>query len=161
MSPPQLTADTPVTDIVRPVEICLIHSFGNQLDFTIFHCLYRRLNQLVHFYKPLLFYQRLNGGLAAVMGSHIVNMVLNFYQKTHSIQFFHNGLSGFITVHTLKLAAVFVDSGVIIHNIDNRKVMTLSYFKVVGVMGGSNLYHTGSEFTVNVSIRYNGNHSVD
>ena len=38
--------------------------------------------------------------------------------------------------------------------------MTLSYLKVIGVVGGSDLYHAGSEFPVNIRIRNNGDLSV-
>ena len=76
MSPPKLAADAPVSDVVRPVKICLLHPFGNQLDFPVLYCLHCRFDEFIHLYKPLLFNQWLNGCLAAVMGAYIVGIVL-------------------------------------------------------------------------------------
>ena len=37
MSPPKLTADTPVADVVRPVKVCLIHSGRKEFDLPILY----------------------------------------------------------------------------------------------------------------------------
>ena len=79
VSPPQLTADTPVADIVGPVKVVLLHTFGDQLDLTVFHCFSCGLDQFVHLHEPLLFYQRLDGGLTTVMGTYVVYMILDLY----------------------------------------------------------------------------------
>ena len=85
MSPPELTADTPVSDIVGPVKVGLFHTLRNQLDLAIFYSLYCGLNQLLHLYKPLLFYKRLDGGLTTVMGTYVVAVVLNLYKQALSV----------------------------------------------------------------------------
>ena len=79
MSPPQLTADTPVADVIRPVEIVLLHTLGDQLDLTIFHCFSCRFDQFIHLNEPLVFYHRLDGGLTTVMCTDIVAVILNAY----------------------------------------------------------------------------------
>ena len=127
VSPPKLTGNTPVLDIVGPVKIGLLHSFRNQLDFAFLYCLDSGLDQFIHFYKPLLLYKRLYGCLAAVMGSYVMNMVFNLNKKSHFIQFFNNGISCGITIHACKLAAVFVNCRIIVHDVDKRKVIALSY----------------------------------
>ena len=151
VSPPELTADTPVADIVRPVKVGLFHTLRNKLDVAVLYGFYCGLNQLIHLDKPLLFYQRLNGGLTSVVGTYVVGVIFDTDQKSHLVQFFHDGFSCLITVHTFELAAVFVDGGIVIHNVDHRQVVTLSYFKVVGVMRRGNLYYAGTEFHIYVS----------
>ena len=79
VSPPELTADTPVADVVGPVEVGLFHTLRNQLNLTILNGFYRRLNELIHLYEPLLLDHRLNGGLTTVMCTDIVAVILNAY----------------------------------------------------------------------------------
>ena len=79
VSPPQLTADTPVADVVRPVEIVLLHTFGDQLDLTIFYSFSCRFDQFIHLNEPLVFYHGLDGGLTTVMGTYVVYMILDLY----------------------------------------------------------------------------------
>ena len=77
VSPPQLSGNTPVFDVVRPVEVGLFHAFRNQTDFLLLNCFYCGLDQLVHLYKPLLFDHRLDGRAAAVMGAYIMAVVFD------------------------------------------------------------------------------------
>ena len=160
VSPPQLAADAPVADIVRPVEIDLLQTFGNQFHLTVFHRFHRGLDEFFHLYEPLLLYQRFHGCLAAVMGAYIVGIFLDLHQESLPRKLLHNGLSGRIPVHSAVRAAVLVDGGVVVHHIDHRQAVTFSHFKVVGVMGGGNLHHAGAEFPVHVSIRHHRNHPV-
>ena len=98
VSPPELTADTPVADIVRPVIVNFLHTLRNQPDLTIFHCFHRRPYQFIHLHKPLFLNQRLNRCLTAVMGSHIMGIVFDTYQKPFLLQLFHNLLPCLIAV---------------------------------------------------------------
>ena len=156
MSPPKLTADTPVPDIVRPVKVGLFHTLRYQLHLAVFHSLRRRLYQLIHFDKPLLLYQRFDGGAAAVVGTYIMGVLFYFYQEPHLIQLFYNGSSRRIALHPCKASAVFIDSRIIVHHIDNRQIVALAHFKIVGVMCRRNLYHTGSKFHIHISVVDNG-----
>ena len=79
VAPPQLAADTPVTDIVRPVEVVLLHALGDQLDLTVLYRFSCRLDQFIHLYEPLVFYHRLDGGLATVMGTYVVYVVFDLH----------------------------------------------------------------------------------
>ena len=160
MSPPQLTADAPVPDIVRPVEIDLFHALGNQPDLALFHRLHRRLNQLVHLHEPLLLHKGFHGGLAAVMGAYIMRIILDLHQQSKLLQLFHDGLSGLISIHALKSSAVGVDGGVIVHHIDDGKPMPSAHLKIVGVMGRGDLHHARAELPVHISVRNNRNHTV-
>ena len=157
VSPPELTGNTPVTDIVSPVKIYFLHPLRQQGNVPVFHCLYSRLNQFVHFYKPLLFYHRLHCGSAAVMGSHIMGMGHNFYQKSLLFQFLHHLFSGFVAVHSLIFSAVFVDSGIVVQHINFRQVMAFAHFKVIGVMGRGNLYAASSEFLIHIMVSHHRN----
>ena len=79
VSPPQLTADTPVADVIRPVEVVLLHTFGDQLDLAVFHSFSCGFDQLIHLNEPLVLYHGLDGGLTTVMGTYVVYMILDLY----------------------------------------------------------------------------------
>ena len=161
VAPPELAADAPVADIVGPVEIDLLHPLGDELDITLFDSLDGGLDQLVHLDEPLFFDQGLDSRAAAVMGSDIVGIVLDTDQKAHLFQFFDDLLSGLIAVHAFELGAVFVDGGVVVHDIDLGQAMALSDLKVVGVVGGSDLDNAGTEFTVDIGIRHDRDLAVN
>ena len=53
VSPPQLPGNTPVTDVICPVKVRLVHTFRYQADISIFHTFHSRFYQFVHFHEPL------------------------------------------------------------------------------------------------------------
>ena len=120
VSPPKLSGNTPVADVVGPVKVCLFHSLGDQLDITALNRFYRRLNELVHFNKPLLLDHGFDGSFTSVMRTYVVRIILDSYKQSHFVQFLNNGFSCFIAIHTAELTAIFVDSSIIVHNIDFR-----------------------------------------
>ena len=66
VTPPKLTGDTPVTDILHPVEINLIKAFGDKLGLAVLDRLDCRLGKRLHFHEPLLGNSRLNNGMTTV-----------------------------------------------------------------------------------------------
>ena len=161
VTPPELSGNTPVSDIVCPVEVGLFHSLRDQLDVPVLYSFYCGLDQFIHPDKPLLLDHGLDGCLTSVMGTYIMSIIFNPYKESHLIQFLYNGLSCCITVHTAELAAVFIDGGIIIQNIDLRQIVTLSNLKVIRVMGRCDLNYTGTKLSVNISICNDRDLSVD
>ena len=152
VAPPELTADAPVADVVRPVEVGLLHALGDQLDIALFDALDGGLNELVHLDEPLLLDQRLDGRAASVMCADIVAVVFNADKKAHLVKFLDNLRSRLISVHAAELAAVLVDGGVVVHDVDLGQVMALSDLEVVGVVGGRDLDDAGTEFPVDILV---------
>ncbi len=85
MSPPELSGNTPIANIICPVEISFFHTLRQQFDFSIFYCFYCWLNHLIHLYKPLLLNHWLYRAATAVMCSYIMFMWYNLYKKTKFI----------------------------------------------------------------------------
>ena len=160
VSPPELSGDAPVLDIIRPVEVGLLHGVGNQRDLAVLDRLDRGLYQLVHLHEPLFLYHRLHRGTAAVMRSDIVRQVFDTDEQSHLIEFADDGFSCRIPVHALIFAAVLIDGRVIIQNIDDRQVVPFADLKVVRVMRRRNLYNAGSLFHVRVLVADNRNRAV-
>ena len=157
MSPPELSGDTPVADILQPVEIGLVKALRHEGQIAVLYRLDGGLRHLLHLYKPLLLDHGLHGRAAAVMGSHIVHMILYLYQKSLLLQLLHDGFSRLVAIHARILAAVLVDGGVVVQDVDLRQIVASSHLKVIGVMGRRNLYHAGSEFLIHISVRNDRN----
>ena len=54
VSPPELTGDAPVVDVLHPVEVYLAESFGDEADLSFLHDLYGGAGEGLHFHEPLL-----------------------------------------------------------------------------------------------------------
>ena len=152
MPPPELSGNTPVADIVCPVKVGLIHSRRNQSDLAVLNCLYRRFDQLIHFNEPLFLDHRFYGCMTAVMCSYIMRIVFNTNQKTHAIKLCNDLLTTLVPVKSFVFSAVFINGCIIIQDIDFRKVMTLSDFKIVRVMCRCDFNNTGTEFHVYIAV---------
>ena len=105
VSPPELTGNTPVTDIFKPVQIGLAKAWRNKFQFARFQRIHSCLCHLVHAYKPLRFDHRFYGRTAAVMCTDAVIMRNDFHKKSQCIQVCNHGFTSFITVHTCIFAA--------------------------------------------------------
>ena len=120
MSPPELSGYTPVSDIVCPVKIGLVHSLRDELNLACLYSVTRRLNHFIHFYKPLLFDKRLNYAVTAVTGTYIVAVVFYLAKESKAVKLLNYLLSSLISVKTFVLATIFIDGSIIIHNVDFR-----------------------------------------
>ena len=77
VSPPKLAGDTPVLDVLHPVEIGFIKTLGDKLDFAGADRLNGRFRQRLHFDKPLLGNFGLYRSAAAVAGANVVGVILH------------------------------------------------------------------------------------
>ena len=68
VSPPELPGDTPVADILHPIQIDLGKALGDKTDLPVLYRFNRRGGQRLHLHKPLLGDERFNHGVAAVAG---------------------------------------------------------------------------------------------
>ncbi len=161
VSPPQLTTDAPVADIIRPVKVSFIHTLGNQLNITVPDRLHRGTDQFVHLHEPLFLDHRLDGRLTAVMGAYVVRVVLDLHKQPFRFQFLHDLFSRLVAVQTRVSAAVFVDGSVVVHDIDFRQVMTLPDFEVVRVMSRRDLHHARTELHIHILVFHHRNRFVD
>ncbi len=84
----------------------------------------------------------------------------HLYKISLFFQILYNSFSCFITLHPGVLSALFIDGRVVVHNIDLWKIMTFSYFKVIRIVGGSNLNRAGSKFFIYIIICHNRNLSI-
>ena len=152
VSPPDLTGDTPVFDVLKPVKVNLVKTLRYETKFTGLQCVDRRFCKLIHLYKPLLFDQRLNGCTTTVMCSYCMHVRNNLYKVSLLIKISYDCFSRLVTIHSCVFSALLVNCCIIVHDIDFRKVMTLSYFEIVRVMCRCDLNSTCSEFFVYIIV---------
>ena len=152
--PPDLTGDTPVTDVVHPVEIgCLPHG-GNNLGLSLHDGGDCVPGQRFDLDEPLFRDHRLYGSLAPITASYIVRIGLCLDQIPAGLEVLYDIFPTGVTVLALIGPAVFINNGVTIYDGDYFQVVALGHGKVIGVGRGGNLHRTGPEFPGDVVIRY-------
>ena len=157
VAPPQLTGNAPVFDIFHPVIIRLVHTLRNKLDLSVAHAVHRGLRQRLHLDEPLLGHARFDHRTAAVAGADIVLDVLNANEEALLLQIADDRLSGFQTAHAAVLAAILVDAAVLVHHVDDFKVVAQTDLEVVRVVGGGDLHDASSEILLHIGIGHDRN----
>ena len=114
MTPPKLTGNTPVTDILQPVQVSLVKTCRNKLKVSVVQSFDSSFCHFVHFYKPLWFDHRLYGCLTSVVGSYVVNVIHYFYKKAKLLEILYHGFSCLVAVHAGVFAALVVHGSVIV-----------------------------------------------
>ena len=160
MTPPQLTGDAPVMDILHPVDIGLGKALGNELDGVVLHHADGLLSQRLHLHEPLGGDQGLHVVVAAIAGAHIVAVGHGLDEVALGLQIGNDGLAALVAIHAVILAAVFVDLTVIGDAADNLKVVAQTHLEVVGVMGGGHLHRAGTETDLAVLVTHDGDLAV-
>ena len=152
MTPPQLTGDTPVLDVLHPIIIDLIHALRNEADVAVLNGIDGRLCEGLHFDKPLRGNARLHNGAAAIAGADVVLDRLNFNEEACFVEILDNLLSGLERRHTGVFATIFVDDTAIVHDVDDGQIMAQANLEVVRVMCRGDLHNAGTEVLLHVAI---------
>ena len=79
-------------------------------------------------------------------------MRFNFNEESLFLQILHNGFSSFVSVHSGIFARIFVHCTVIVEDFYYRQRMSLTYFKVVGIVSGGDFNNACSELHIDVFI---------
>ena len=94
------------------------------------------------------------------MGTYIMRQIFDLNEKSHLIEFLNDSLTCLITIHTLEFATILIDGCIIVQNVDDGKIMTLTNLEIVRVMCRCNLNNTGSFFHICVLIANDGDGTV-
>ena len=134
------------------MQIDLVKPLRHKIQLVGFQHIYGCLGHFLHPHKPLRLNQRFHCSMAAVMSSHRVRMRLHPHQQALGFQIGHDGFPCLIAVHARIFSALFVDGGIIVHDVDFFQIMPFSHLEVVGVVSRRNLHAAGSEFPVHVLV---------
>ena len=153
MSPPDLSGNTPVTDVFKPVQINLIKTLRYKLKLTGLNRFNRRFCKLFHADEPLLFHHWLNRCMTSVMSSYIMRMRNNLHKISLLFKISNHCFSCLVAIHARIFSTIFlIDRCIIIHHIDLWKIVTFSNFKVIWIMRRCDLHSAGSEFFIYIII---------
>ena len=155
MSPPKLTGNAPVTNVLHPVEIVLVKSRWDKLCLTASYSLYRRLCKLLHLNEPLKRYPRFNRCSAAVAGADVVLVFLCLDKKSALFKILYDLLSCVVSVHSGISRVVVHYLCVLGEYIYDRQIVSCTDLKVIRVVRRGDLYNTRSEFHINIAVRNN------
>ena len=156
MTPPQLTGNAPVADILHPVEIGLAEPLGDELGLPFLDDPDGFLGQRLHLHEPLGGDDRLHVLMAAVAGADVVAVRLHLHQISARFQIGDDLLSGLVAIETLILSAVFVDPAVVVQHPDDLQIVAQTHLKVVGVVGGGHLNAAGAKVHLGVIVSDDG-----
>src|SRR5690606_17503035 len=121
MTPPQLTGDTPVADILHPVEIDILPAFGVEGHAAIADSSDCGCCQWLHRYEPLLRKPWFDGGVAAIAMAYGMIMVIDMVEKAKFLKGNNDRLTCLFASHTRKATTLFVDDGILIHDVQLLK----------------------------------------
>ena len=160
MAPPNLTGNTPVTDVVHPAGIGFGEAFRYELSTAVFNTVNSSLNQRLHLNEPLGGNLGFNSMTAALAVAYSMGMLFNLNQIAVSLQVGNNRLTAFLTGHAFVFACFFSHNAVQADNNDARQVVADTHLIVVRIMGRSNFYSTGTKLGINIAVGDNRNNSV-
>src|SRR3989338_1140963 len=95
MPPPNLTGDTPIADIFKPVEINFRPTFGNELNSAVLRCFDCGFGKRLHPDKPLLRKIWLHHRVATGTVADGMDMRLFFDKQPGFFKIFNHSLSRF------------------------------------------------------------------
>ena len=152
MSPPDLSWYTPISNIFKPVKINFIKSLRYEFCFALFDSINSWLGKRLHFYKPLSRYFWFNCCTASIACSNIVAVIFYFNESAFGFQIWNNCFSCLISVHAGIFGVIIGNFSVICHNIYNRKIMTKTYFKIIGIVCRRNFNYSRTEIHFYIAV---------
>jgi hypothetical protein len=79
-------------------------------------------------------------------------MGLHFFQQAQGLQISYHLAATFATLQARIFTGIFIHYGRITHYLDLGQVMAQAHFKIVGIMGRSNLHCTGTKLFIYIVI---------
>ena len=157
VSPPKLTGNTPVFDVLHPVEIDLLKPFRYKLRLVVLHHLDSGAGEFFHFEIPLFARFGFDRRMATVANTYVVRIGFDLLDVSLRLQVLDDLLSRFFARKSLVLACVFVHEPLVVDDGDERQIMTFAHFKVVGVVCRRDLHRARTEAHFHVVVRNHGN----
>ena len=153
MTPPQLTGDTPVLNIVHPLVVGFIPVLRHKADFAAFHCFDSRLSQLFDCHVPLIGEVWFDNRPRAIATRYFKFVIVNFNQYTVFFELRYNSFTRIKAVQPLiGFRGFVVNFGIRREDIDHRQAVTLTHVVIVEIMRRRNLNAAGTKFRIHIII---------
>ena len=161
VTPPDLSGDTPILNIVHPVKIGATPVGGDEADVTVFYRLDRRLGQRLRPHKPLVSQVGFDGRMGAVPpGNHEGVIVYSFY-KIETFKIGDNPFPGIVTVHLMIGRTRQIDCSAGVEDIYWREPVSVSDLVIVEIMCWCNFQTACAEIWINIIVSDDGNLTPD
>ena len=157
MSPPQLTADTPVFDVFQPVAICVFVLGRVELQFVVHDRRQCHVSKMLHAQEPLHRQFRFDSYVGTFRKTYFISICFHLFQQVGSSQIFFNLFANIEAIHAYIQTGSLADSSVVVENIDRRQVVFFSQHIVVHIVCRSYFQTACTEFDVNIIIFDNRN----
>ena len=148
VSPPELAANAPVLDVLKPVVVNFFPALGEETDESIAHGV-TGLNGLWVLEEPLLAQARFDRHIRTLAEADIVLVGFLLGEESQFLEAL-DGLHA--CLESVKagesISRQFVERPVGIHDVDDRQIVTEADLVVGLVVGRSDLEHAGPEFKV-------------
>ena len=145
VSPPELTRDAPVVDVVHPVEIHLAIVVGDDGDLVGFDGGDRLFGERLDFDEPLRREARLDDSSGAIALSERDGVVLRSDEEALRGEVFDHASTRCETIKAGIGAGIRVHLVVFVNDFDLRKVVAQSGFEVVGIVRWRDFDGTSTE----------------
>ena len=156
MSPPQLSGDAPVFDVLHPVAVGVFVFGGIEFYLVVHYRLQCDLGEMFHFEKPLHREFRLDDDIGTLGISHFIVIVFDFFEQSCFFEVYGDLFPHVETVLTYIHAAGFTDCSVVVENIDDGQIIFFAQHIVVYVVGRGNFQAARSEFDVYIVVHNDG-----
>ena len=152
MTPPELSRQAPVINVLHPVIVYAFRGFRPYFDLAVLDNLNGGLAQLLHFHPPLRLLEGFDNvlGLVAQRNFHRVILLLN--EEPQFGQFVNNRVSCIEALLAFEGTGIMIQVTIIRQNIDELEVVALSDGEIVRVVSRCNLDGTGTKCWVNIVV---------
>ena len=157
VSPPKLTADTPVLNITHPSEIGVFPIFRNELNIAVLDCFDRRVCKRLYCHIPLVCEIGLDNHAAAIATRHFQFVRLDFLKQAKRLDIGDYLLARLEAVEAaVGLRGLVVDACLFGQYIDDLEVVTFAYLVVIKIVRGGNLHTACAKLGVDIVIGNDG-----
>ncbi len=160
--PPELPADTPVLDVVHPVEVGLRPVLGNEANPAGLDGLDRGFRERLDLHVPLIGEVRLDNRVRAIAARNLDRVILDLVQQPQRLEFGDDLVACDEAVESaVGLGYLVVERRVVGQDVVHRQVMALADFVVIEIVRRRYLDAAGAELGLDVVVGNNRDLSAD
>ena len=161
MTPPKLTADTPVLDVLQPMAIGVLILLRVEFDVIIHYWRKGDVSKVLHLEEPLCREFWLDRHIGALRESHLIIIIFDLLHETGILKVDGNLLAHIHTILTYVHASSLADSSIVIEDVDGLQTMLQTESVVVDVVCRSYFQTTCTKLNVNVGVLDDRNLTVN
>ena len=156
MAEPELAADVPVAESVKPIEVCALVALGVPPHLAVGRRRERFVAHLVHPQPPLFADQRLDDRIAAIAMADLVRVWLFLDEESLCLEVSNHELSRLERRQAVVRQTRHVHPPVEVHAVDDLEVMALADLVIHRVVARRDLERPGAEVLLHCIVSDDG-----